>query len=50
MTEREKDNKHEKLRKHRVILSYLRARRVALEAEIAAERESIAELRRELGA
>lgn len=49
MTEREKDDKHEQLRKRRITLSYLRARRVALNAEIAAEAREIGDLRRELG-
>ena len=49
MTEREKDDKHEHLRKLRDDLSYWRARREYVNDEIDKTRRGIADLRRELG-
>lgn len=49
MTEREKDDKHELLRKRRDDLSYWQARRVYIDGEADRTTREILDLRRELG-
>lgn len=49
MTEREKDDKHELLRKRRDDLSYWRARRDYINEEVDRKTREIFDLRRELG-
>lgn len=49
MTEREKDDKHEQLRKRRDDLSYWRARREYINEELGRTTREIGDLRRELG-